>query len=50
MPLYHSHVSRRSLLNVSANSQDISVARDKIAFSMGEITGNIWMTKLPGQR
>ncbi len=50
IPLYHSHASRRSLLNVSANSLEISVARDKIAVPMGEITGNLWMTKLPEQR
>jgi Tol biopolymer transport system component len=49
-PVYHSHASRRSLLNVGANSLEISVARDKIAFPMGEITGNIWMTKLQGRR
>ncbi len=44
--IYHSHLSRRSLLNIGVNSMEISVARDKIAVPMGEITGNIWMTKL----
>jgi eukaryotic-like serine/threonine-protein kinase len=49
-PVFHSHASRRSLLNVGVNSLEISVARDKIALPMGEITGNIWMAKLPGQK
>ena len=50
MPVYHSHASRRSLLNVGANALEISVARDKIAVPMGEVTGNIWMMRLPAQR
>jgi eukaryotic-like serine/threonine-protein kinase len=49
-PVFHSHASRRSLLNVGVNSLEVSVARDKIALPIGEITGNIWMAKLPGQR
>jgi serine/threonine protein kinase/Tol biopolymer transport system component len=50
IPIYHSHTSRRSLLNVAVNSLEISVARDKIAVPMGELTGNIWMTKLPRRK
>jgi hypothetical protein len=29
---------------------DISVARDKVVFNMGELTGNIWLAKLEGDR
>jgi hypothetical protein len=32
--------------NANIVSQEISVARDKIVFNQGEITGNIWMTEL----
>jgi hypothetical protein len=49
-PIYHSHTSRRSLLNVAVNALEISVARDKIAVPMGELTGNIWMMKLPSRK
>lgn len=50
VPIYHSHASRRSMLNVAVNALEISVARDKIAVPMGELTGNIWMTKLSGRK
>jgi Tol biopolymer transport system component len=43
----HAHGSRVSLSNANAVSQEMSVARDKIVFNQGEITGNIWMTELP---
>jgi hypothetical protein len=36
------------LLNVGLNLLEISVARDKIAFPLGEITGNLWTTTLEG--
>jgi hypothetical protein len=33
--------------NVGAGGvMEISVARDKIAFNLGELTGNIWATNL----
>jgi eukaryotic-like serine/threonine-protein kinase len=48
IPIHHSHGSRRSLLNVGLNLLEISVARDKIAFPLGEITGNLWTTTLEG--
>jgi serine/threonine protein kinase/dipeptidyl aminopeptidase/acylaminoacyl peptidase len=48
VPIYHSHGSRRSLLNVGLNLLEISVARDKIAFPLGEVTGNLWTTTLDG--
>jgi Tol biopolymer transport system component/tRNA A-37 threonylcarbamoyl transferase component Bud32 len=45
--IFHSHGARLSLRNANVVSQALSVARDKIVFNMGEITGNIWMTQLP---
>jgi hypothetical protein len=44
--VFHSHGSRLSLHNANLVSQEMSVARDKIVFNQGEITGNIWMTEL----
>jgi hypothetical protein len=34
------------MLNVGYAGLELSVASDKIAFNMTELTGNIWMTKL----
>ena len=48
LPLYHIHRVRRSMLNVGYGLMDIAVAPDKIVFTEGELTGNIWMTQLPG--
>jgi hypothetical protein len=49
-PVYHSHRARLSLMSLpNTNWAGLSVARDKLVFSMGERTGNIWMTKLEGQ-
>ena len=42
----HFHQARRSMSNAGYYNLEISVARDKIVFSMVELTGNIWMTKL----
>ncbi|MBI3694326.1 MAG: serine/threonine-protein kinase [Acidobacteria bacterium] len=44
--VYHSHVSRLSLRNANQVSLNVTIARDKIVFNQGEITGNIWMTVL----
>lgn len=41
----HFHTARRSLLNTGVIRLEISVARDKIVFNMGEITGNIWLAR-----
>jgi hypothetical protein len=49
IPIYHSHHARRSLLNVGLDPLKISVARDRIVFTMGERSGNIWMAKLEGK-
>jgi len=48
LPLYHIHQVRSSMLNVGYGLMDIAVAPDKIVFTEGELTGNIWMTQLPG--
>jgi len=48
LPLYHIHQMRRSILNVGYGLMDIAVAPDKIVLNLGETTGNIWMTQLPG--
>jgi Tol biopolymer transport system component len=45
--VFHSHGTRLSIRNANLVSQGISVGKDKLVFNMGEITGNIWMTKLP---
>ena len=47
-PIKHFHTSRRSLLAVADPiNTAMSVATDKIVFSMVEQTGNIWMKDLP---
>jgi hypothetical protein len=42
--VYHSHSARLSLRNANQVSQGVTVARDKVVFNQGEITGNIWLT------
>jgi len=44
--VFHSHGSRLSLRNANQISRTMSVARDRIVFNQGEITGDIWMTEL----
>jgi Tol biopolymer transport system component len=44
--VYPFHTARRSLLNTGILRLEISVARDKIVFNPGEITGNIWLARL----
>lgn len=46
--LYHIHQVPSSILNVGYGLMDIAVAPDKIVLNLGETTGNIWMTQLPG--
>jgi eukaryotic-like serine/threonine-protein kinase len=41
----HFHTARRSLLNTGVLRLEIAVARDKIVFNPGEITGNIWLAQ-----
>jgi eukaryotic-like serine/threonine-protein kinase len=45
-PIHHFHQARRSLNNTGYYNLELSVARDKIVFSMAELTGNVWMMKL----
>lgn len=42
--VFHSHGARQSMRNANLSSQGVSVARDKIVFNQGEVTGNIWTT------
>ena len=44
--VFHAHRARLSLGNANIVSQYLSVARDRIVFNQGEITGNIWMTQV----
>ncbi len=41
--VYHSHSARRSLAN--SHTTGLSVAADKAVFTLGELTGNIWMAE-----
>ena len=43
---FHSHQARLSLGNISIGDLEMSVARDKLVFNMGERTANIWMATL----
>ena len=45
--VFHAHGSRQSLRNANQISRTMSVARDRVVFNQGEITGNIWMTEIP---
>jgi Tol biopolymer transport system component len=45
LSVYHLHTARRSLLNAGVLRLTIAVARDKIAFTIGEITGNVWLAQ-----
>jgi serine/threonine protein kinase/Tol biopolymer transport system component len=49
-PVYHLHGARRSISSVPVSYLEISVARDKIVFPMGERTGNIWMAEWKPER
>jgi Tol biopolymer transport system component len=47
-PVRHFHTSRRSLMTIGDPiGMGMSVAIDKLVFSMVERTGNIWMTNIP---
>ena len=43
--VYHIHNARRSLSNSAEGRWGMSLTRDKLVFSMAEITGNIWMAE-----
>lgn len=43
-PAFHSHDPRRALSNIASPDEiGLSVARDKLVFALGELSGNIWM-------
>ena len=46
-PVYHSHRASRSLKYLPLGSGSLAVSRDRVAFGQAELTGNIWMAKLP---
>ena len=45
--VFHLHGTRIGIRNTNLVSADMGVARDKIVFNQGELTGNIWLTNLP---
>jgi Tol biopolymer transport system component len=45
-PIFHFHGTRLSPGNVKFNQFRLSASVDKLVFNLGELTGNIWMTKL----
>jgi hypothetical protein len=47
--IQHFHSRGLSWRNLYLGAPDIAVARDKIIFNLGEHSGNIWMTQLPGE-
>ncbi len=46
LDVYHSHGARRSLRNVRIRALEFSVVRDKMVFSLGEQTGNLWTAEM----
>jgi serine/threonine protein kinase len=48
--VFHSHGARLSIHNADQVSQGLSIAKDKVVFKQGDITGNIWMTELRDQK
>jgi Tol biopolymer transport system component/DNA-binding winged helix-turn-helix (wHTH) protein len=49
-PIHHFHSTWRSISNVPIGWLGVSVARDRIVFNQGELTGNIWMARTGEQR
>ena len=45
--VYHFHNGRLSSMNVPLPQFSIDVARDRLVFNLGEVTGNIWSTQAP---
>jgi Tol biopolymer transport system component/predicted Ser/Thr protein kinase len=45
LPVQHFHSARRSPFNVQLAELWISLASNRLAFPLGEITGNIWMAE-----
>ncbi len=45
LAIYHSHSSRRSLMNIWIGLMELSLTPDRLFFNLGETTGNIWMAE-----
>jgi len=45
MPVYHLHSARLSMMNVDIAPLSLSVAHNRIVFSLGELVGNVWLAK-----
>ena len=48
--IQHFHSRGLSWRNLYLGAPDLAVVRDRIVFNLGEHTGNVWMTELPGAR
>jgi Tol biopolymer transport system component len=48
--IQHFHSHGLSWRNLYLGAPGLAVARDRIVFNLGEHTGNVWMTDLPGMR
>src|SRR5262249_8241887 len=48
--VHHFHNGRLSMQNLQIADLEISVAVDKIVFTLAELTGNIWMAELSPNR
>jgi eukaryotic-like serine/threonine-protein kinase len=45
--VYHFHTARRSPSLAPLNGMDMSLGREEIYLSLGELTGNVWQAKVP---
>jgi serine/threonine protein kinase/Tol biopolymer transport system component len=50
LSIQHFHSRGLSWKNLHLGAPTIAVARDRIVFNLGELTGNVWMTDLPPAR
>jgi Tol biopolymer transport system component len=48
--IQHFHGRGLSWRNLYLGPPDLAVVRDRIVFNLGEHTGNVWMTELPGRQ
>jgi hypothetical protein len=47
--IYHAHSARLSIRNIGPVGRAIAAARDRVVFTMSEMTSNIWMTEFPSR-
>ena len=45
--VHHFHKGRLSAMNVFLSQFSLAVARDRLVFNLGEVTGNVWSTQAP---